>query len=334
MPVAMFSMFSKSSKSPTEVMKLLRENFAHEEVTKHEEASKQLASISSMLFGGDNKGQSEQVLAQLCQEFYTSGLLLKIVTNFHKINHKGRKDTAQIFTNILQRQIGTRTPTVEYICKTPEIIFALCKGYEVEDNALNCGTMLRDCIRYQPLAKIIFNSEYFMNFFKLIEGPNFHSSSDAFQTFRELLTRHKLLAAEFLEDNYDMIFQRYQSLLDSENYVIRRQSLKLLAELLLEPHNFLPMTKFISNPDNLKHIMIKMKNEKSRNIQFEAFQVFKFFVANHNKPKPIVGMLVRNRETMVEFLINFLADSPNDNHFEDEKAYLIKLIRELKKVKK
>jgi Mo25-like len=38
------------------------------------------------------------------------------------------------------------------------------------------------------------------------------------------------------------------------------------------------MTKYISNPDNLK-LMMNMLREKSRNIQFEAFHVFKVFVA-------------------------------------------------------
>lgn len=55
---------------------------------------------------------------------------------------------------------------------------------------------------------------------------------------QELLTRHKILCAEFLEINYDKVFSHYQRLLNSENYVTRRQSLKLLGELLLDRHNF------------------------------------------------------------------------------------------------
>lgn len=55
---------------------------------------------------------------------------------------------------------------------------------------------------------------------------------------QELLTRHKMLCAEFLEANYDQVFTHYQDLLNSENYVTRRQSLKLLGELLLDRHNF------------------------------------------------------------------------------------------------
>ena len=333
----MFPLFGKSSKSPTEVVKLLREHLStlekggdpKKEEKAQEEVSKQLSNISGMLFNGENEQQSDIVLAQLSQEMYNSGLLLLLLKNFHRIDFEGRKDTAQIFNNVLRRQIGTRTPTVEYICTCPDILFALCRGYEQQEIALNCGTMLRECIRYEPLAKLLFNSEYFMNFFKLIEAPNFDIASDAFATFKELLTRHKMLAADFLEANYDRIFVQYQKLLHSDNYVTKRQSLKLLGELLLDRHNFSVMTKYISNPDNLK-LMMNMLKEKSRNIQFEAFHVFKVFVANPNKPKPILDILIRNQDKLVDFLSKFHTDRSEDEQFIDEKAYLIKQIKELK----
>ena len=77
-----------------------------------------------------------------------------------------------------------------------------------------------------------------------------------------------------METNYEKFFANYQKLLNSENYVTRRQSLKLLGELLLDRYNFTVMTRYISNPENLK-LMMNMLREKSRNIQFEAFHVFK-----------------------------------------------------------
>ena len=50
--------------------------------------------------------------------------------------------------------------------------------------------------------------------------------------------------------------------------------LQLLGELLLDRHNFTVMTRYISNEKNLK-LMMNMLREKSKNIQFEAFHVFK-----------------------------------------------------------
>jgi calcium binding protein 39 len=41
---------------------------------------------------------------------------------------QGKKDVSQIFNNILRRQIGIRTPTVEYLCTKPEILYTLITG--------------------------------------------------------------------------------------------------------------------------------------------------------------------------------------------------------------
>nr|CAD7452285.1 unnamed protein product [Timema tahoe] len=276
-------LFGKSQKSPAEVVKALKEAVnALERGDKkaekaQEDVSKNLVLIKNMLYGtSDAEPQTDIIVAQLAQELYNSNLLLLLIQNLNRIDFEGKKDVAQVFNNILRRQIGTRSPTVEYICTKPEILFTLMAG-------------------------------------------------------QELLTRHKMLCAEFLEQNYDKVFSHYQRLLNSENYVTRRQSLKLLGELLLDRHNFTVMTRYISNPDNLK-LMMNMLKEKSRNIQFEAFHVFKVFVANPNKPKPILDILLRNQEKLVEFLTRFHTDRSEDEQFNDEKAYLIKQIKELKPI--
>jgi len=291
--------------------------------------SRQLTNMKQLLFGNESDQQSDIVLAQLSQEMYNTGLILALLRNLHRIDFEGKKDAVQIFNSILRRQIGTRTPTVEYICTKPDIIFTLCRGYEQQEIALNCGTMLRECIRYEALTKILLYSDNFYDFFKYVEVSTFDIASDAFATFKELLTKHKMLAADFLETNFDKVFGQYQKLLHSDNYVTRRQSLKLLGELLLDRHNFSVMTRYISNPDNLK-LMMNMLKEKSRNIQFEAFHVFKVFVANPNKPKPILDILLRNQDKLVDFLSKFHNDRSDDEQFNDEKAYLIKQIKELK----
>ncbi|KAH6938918.1 hypothetical protein HPB50_014843 [Hyalomma asiaticum] len=56
--------------------------------------------------------------------------------------------------------------------------------YEKQDIALNCGTMLRECARYEALAKIILYSDEFYNFFKYVEVSTFDIASDAFSTFK------------------------------------------------------------------------------------------------------------------------------------------------------
>lgn len=58
--------------------------------------------------------------------------------------------------------------------------------YEHQEIALNCGTMLRECARYEALAKIMLYSKEFFNFFRYVEVSTFDIASDAFSTFKVL----------------------------------------------------------------------------------------------------------------------------------------------------
>lgn len=330
--------FQKPQKGPFEIVKTLNESLqiiekggeAKKFDKAQDDVSKNLVHMKNMLYGGSDQEHTQQDVAvvQLAQELYNSNLLLTLINNLTKIEFEAKKDVALIFNNILRRQIGTRSPTVEYICTKPEILFALMKGYEKHDIALNCGSMLRECARYEALVKIMMAHEDFYNFFRYVEVDTFDIASDAFSTFKDLLTRHKSLSAEFLNRDYDRFFAEFLTLLNSTNYVTKRQSLKLLGEILLDRHNYVVMTRFISNPDNLK-LMMTMLNYKSRNIQFEAFHVFKVFVANPNKPKPILDILLRNKEKLIDFLKKFQTDRADDEQFNEEKHYLVRQISSL-----
>jgi calcium binding protein 39 len=111
------------------------------------------------------------------------------------------------------------------------VLVTLICSYDNQEIALNCGMILRECIRHESLAKIILyhaNSAYFWKFFGYVELSTFDIASDAFATFKELLVRHKTVIAEFIEKNYDIFFEKYCTLLNSNNYVTKRQSLKVI----------------------------------------------------------------------------------------------------------
>jgi len=151
----MKGIFGKSNKNPAEVVRNLKEDLVtlekggdgkkQERVSycaakfprsirgffqqAQEDLSKQLIAMKTMLFGADStEQQSDIILAQLSQEMYNAGLIHLLLRNLHRIDFEGKKDAVQIFNNIVRRQIGTRTPTVEYICTKPDILFTLCRG--------------------------------------------------------------------------------------------------------------------------------------------------------------------------------------------------------------
>lgn len=239
----------------------------------------------------------------------------------------------QIFNNLLRRQIGARWPTVEYISGKREVLFAAHAGYENEDVALNTGMILREMLRHEQLCKILLFSEQcvftrgpsssslavdssvlfvrFYNYPHYIESTTFGISTDAYTSLKETLTRHKSMVAEYLDKNYDRFFNSFTTLINSPNYVTKRQSLKLLGEILLDRANFNVMTRYIANDVNLKMMMNLLRN-KSKNIQFEAFHVFKVFVANPKKPPQIEVILRRNKEKLLVFLQNFHNDKDGE----------------------
>lgn len=96
---------------------------------------------------------SPEVVAQLAQEMYMHDVLLLLVERIGAFEFEVRpsnpslparrflltrlslcflsqakKDVTQIFNHLLRRQIGSRFPTVEYITKKPQVVFATLKG--------------------------------------------------------------------------------------------------------------------------------------------------------------------------------------------------------------
>ncbi|KAH6904135.1 mo25 protein [Coprinopsis sp. MPI-PUGE-AT-0042] len=287
-----------------------------------EEVSKNLQQIKSLLYGDGEP--IPEVVAVLAQEMYNIDLMLLLVQHIARFEFEARKDVVQIFNNLLRRQIGSRWPTVEYLSSKPDIIFAALAGYENEEVALNTGMVLKEMLRHEPLAKLLLYSDQFYNFPHYIESTTFGISCDAFANFKETLTRHKPMVAEYL-DKHSSHHSPRSSL--SNNYVTKRQSLKLLGEILLDRANFNVMTRYIANEANLK-MMMNLLRDKSKNIQFEAFHVFKVFVANPKKPPQIESILRRNREKLLKFLKEFHNDK-EDEQFTDEKQFLIVQIQNL-----
>eukprot|EP00897_Mesotaenium_endlicherianum_P009910 jgi/Mesen1/8948/ME000554S08418 len=173
----------------------------------------------------------------------------------------------------------------------------------------------------------VLNSGSMRALFQFLDVPSFDVMTDAFATFKELLRKQKHLASRYLEADYEQFFKLYEGLLQSDNYVTRRQSLKLLGEILLDRENVSIMMRFIGEVHNLRQMMILLKDD-SKNIQFEAFHVFKVFVANPNKTDAVRTTLSRNRERLISFLHQFSNDK-EDEQFEEEKSVLIRELEHL-----
>jgi len=217
---------------------------------------------------------NSELVAELAQEAYSIGLLETLCTCLPFYDFESRKSAVIVFHGILKRQIGSRTPSVDHICSRPHILSVLLRGYEIKDIALNSGMMLRECLKFEQIAQIFIETEDFYRLFEYIELPTFDIASDAFATFEVLLTKHKMLVATIFMESYDRIMPEFNKLLSSENYVTRRQSLKLLVDLLGDPLNEDMKARYFGSSENLKIVMTLMR-DSSRSISTEAFRVFR-----------------------------------------------------------
>ena len=112
------------------------------------------------------------------------------------------------------------------------ILQLLFDGYKDHSITLNCGIMIRDCIKQRCLH------EYFLDHSELLEplfteyshSPTFEIASDAFSTIHDLLRSNKQLVSKKMNANgplYGKVFGWYSSLINSSEYVTRRMALQV-----------------------------------------------------------------------------------------------------------
>lgn len=93
--------------------------------------------------------------------------------------------------------------------------------------------------------------------------------------WQDILTKHKAIVSKYLTVNFDLFFDRYhKTLIGSGSYVTKRQSIKLLGEILLDRANYRVMTEYVDRGAHLKLCMNLLRDPRKM-VQYEGFHVFK-----------------------------------------------------------
>lgn len=320
-----------------------------------EEVARTMSQMKVIVQGTTEQESNPDQVHQLIHAIIQEDLLYDISRSIRLFPFEARKDAQILFSHILRFKPANAAPgdpsAISYlVLQRPEIIVELCRGYNHAQSAMPCGQILRQALAYDTIAAVILYDEsqpgekavqlkevdvgrrqtgngLFWSFFQWINKGSFEVSADAFTTFRDILTKHKQLVSQYLATNYDMFFAQYYNpvLLLSQSYVTKRQSIKLLGELLLDRSNYVVMTQYVASGENLKLTMNLLKDDRKM-VQYEAFHVFKVFVANPNKSDEVRRILIKNRGRLLRFLPNFLEGRTDDDQFLDEKSFLVRQI--------
>lgn len=201
-----FSFFKSKPKSPAELVRSFKEaryrldsvdpkaqEKAVEECTKYLAALKHMTSIDTagkdkhclfptyVVVGNET---NPETFSQLAQEAYVNELLELLVSHLGRFAFEARKDAVVLFNALVRRPVGSRTPTVEYICAHPALIAELLRGYERQELALNYGMMLRECLKHEALAQLCLGLPECDLLFDYVQMPTFDIASDAFATLK------------------------------------------------------------------------------------------------------------------------------------------------------
>ncbi|RKF61100.1 Conidiophore development protein hymA [Erysiphe neolycopersici] len=329
-------------------------------VAKVDELAKTLTQIKIILQGTQETESSPEQVYSLVSGMIQEDLLYQLALNLPRLTFESRKDAQVIFSYVLRFRPQTASPKSEplalsyVINNRSEVLVTLCNGYDRRESALAAGTVLREVLKSEAAAAIILYDDpsedghnsskglsgvnpevkqsgrgVFWKFFKWIDQGTFEVGADAFTTFRELLIRHKSLVAQYLATNFDLFFDKYNNILiKSSSYVTKRQSIKLLGEILLDRANYAIMTAYVDRGEHLKICMNLLRDERKM-VQYEGFHVFKVFVANPHKSIAVQKILLINRERLLNFLKGFLEDRTEDEQFIDEREFLVKQIKNM-----
>eukprot|EP00897_Mesotaenium_endlicherianum_P000095 jgi/Mesen1/10086/ME000074S09425 len=314
---------------PVDILRTTRDALVTLETTRetktaekaYEEATKGISQIKFIFYGDAETYPTQETITKTTKDILAGDFLRVLIKNIHRLDTDSRRDAAQIVASLQRQQVNSRLIACDYLMSNTDLVDLLTRGYEDQNVALFYGSMLRDCIRHQAVARYVLESGDFVKFFDYIELPNFDLASDAAATFRELLTRHKSTVAEFLVSKHDWFFEHYTKLLESPNYITKRMAVKMLADILLDRANVNVMVRYVSSTQNLR-IMMNLLKESSKSIQLEAFHIFKVFVANEDKPPEIAQILASNKDKLLRFLTNYNLDK-EDKQFEQDKEMVI-----------
>ncbi|KAI2626841.1 Mo25-like protein [Xylaria nigripes] len=326
---------------------------------KPEELAKVLNQMKLILQGVPEYESTPEQVYSLVTGLIEEDLLFLLAQYLHRLPFEARKDTQVIFSYVFRYRPPTASPKTDPVALSyvvnnrPEVLLELCRSYEHKESATPAGTVLREVLKSEAAAAIILYDDgeqpgsslkgftaidrgrpqtgngVFWKFFDWIDKSSFEVAADAFTTFRELLTKHKELVPRYLGVNFELFFGKYNSVLvQSNSYVTKRQSIKLLGEILLDRSNYNVMTAYVDRGEHLKICMNLLRSDR-RMVQYEGFHVFKVFVANPHKSVAVQKILLMNRDKLLSFLAHFLEDRMEDEQFIDEREFLIKQIKNM-----
>jgi len=177
----MKGLFKSKPRTPADLVRQTRELLSYVDAPAREpkreekmvELAKNIREMKTVLYGNSEAEPVPEACAQLTQEFFKDGTLRSLIMCLPKLNLEARKDVTQVVANLQRQQVHSRLIASDYLEANKDLLDILIAGYENTDIALHYGSMLRDCIRHQSIARYVLESDNMKKIFWLHTAPQF-----------------------------------------------------------------------------------------------------------------------------------------------------------------
>eukprot|EP00440_Ansanella_granifera_P014000 gb/GFBE01015215.1/.p1 GENE.gb/GFBE01015215.1/~~gb/GFBE01015215.1/.p1 ORF type:complete len:438 (+),score=109.40 gb/GFBE01015215.1/:1-1314(+) len=265
---------------------------------------------------------------EVLEHFIAADLPVQLLAQLGHLEFEARKDVMNVCCALLWPDLPDEVSgqVLEYLRYHPTVFHLLVDSYDSDEAALHCGVVLRSFLRHSELVGAFLGSGKVLELIRFAKHPSMDISSDAIYTLRMVMLEHKEVSGPWLNGHFDEFFAAYNQLLSSEDYVVERQALTLLACMLLDKNFQRVMVTYVSSLKNLQ-IFMNLLLDDSTVIQAEAFHVFKIFVVNPQKPARIQQILVKNKEKLVDLIQTLHAVRSDDTNFACDQQKVIGRLR-------
>jgi len=269
--------------------------------------------------------------SRLLASLLRADLPAKLVACLESLCFEAQKDAMRLFTDLLRYALplGTEACLVAYFLSRPVILECLLDGCGHPRVFAHCAQMLRSCSRQPQLITALLKGGAASRLLELTRSETFEISSEAFATLREILLAQSAISAPAVSADFGDFFAQFHLLLGADvDYVIRRQALRLLGDVLLDRGFREVMLAYIAE-DRFLQIHMNAMRDSSRAIHLGAFHIFKVFVANPRKVYKVHSILHRNRSRLVKLLLVISDGRKGDTNLTEDLGAVIGLLEAL-----
>ncbi|KAH8738611.1 hypothetical protein FG386_000606 [Cryptosporidium ryanae] len=204
----------------------------------------------------------------------------------------------------------------------------LTQGSEIIDKKINKTFQIPNSAKiksYEIIKNILYENELLTELIRLSGNHCFDISSDSITTLRCYLFISPEITNDYILKNNRSFFNNiFKYLIQSNEYVPQRYGLRLLNQLLSIKELSKTMTLFSGNCEYLK-IFMNLISSNLETISFEAFHIFKLFIANPKKSNDIVNILKSSKNNIIQLLLQF-QNNRIDGQFNSDKKVSFNII--------